>query len=132
MPTLSKPKRKAYLPEVEHFNSDNYDFHNSKAWRKCSRAYRSKHPLCEVARHRNETRASEQVDHIIPISLGGSKFDSRNHMAVSKYWHERKSQLQSRGLTVETVKNDRGELIPKERNDWLLLIDEHYPREGGC
>lgn len=131
MPSLKKSSRRKYLPEKKDKQAtSDQTFYNSKMWRKYSRSFRIINPLCAVAMARDEVIGSDVVDHIVPIEQGGSKWDPRNHMAMSHYWHNRKRNLESRGIIVETRRNENNELIPINSNAAINLLHEHWPTGG--
>lgn len=58
----------------------------------------------------------EVCDHIIPIIVGGSKFDSRNFMTLSKAIHDIKSGLESHNSPlIAWDYNDYGDKVPQDR-----------------
>ena len=62
-----------------------------RRWDNFSKRYRKKNPLCVECLKRNRTQPSEHVDHIVPLSLGGKKFDEANLQALCKRCHSRKT-----------------------------------------
>ena len=94
MPSIPKKQpHRAYLPEKTNMSIrkvDNSNFYNSTLWRKVSRIYRTNNPLCEAS---ETPQPADVVDHIIPISQGGAKYDNRNLMSLCHEKHNRKSAL---------------------------------------
>lgn len=66
-------------------------FYQSYKWRKKSKDYRLKHPLCVHCLKEGRTTISQMVDHIIPISKGGDKFNDNNLQALCNKHHAKKT-----------------------------------------
>jgi len=75
----------------EGIKKDNYSFYNSTRWRKISKGYRKKYPLCKHCLDKGITTPSAVVDHIQPIDKGGDKFNSFNLQALCHKCHNRKT-----------------------------------------
>lgn len=56
-------------------------------WDKVSKMYRQDHPLCEKC----GVSLSQEVDHIVPLSKGGAKYDHDNLQALCKPCHTAKT-----------------------------------------
>jgi len=80
-----KPKK------FENMNTDNYDFYNSYKWRKLSKQLRKDNPLCLICLQKGITTPSQMVDHIQPISKGGSKWDLNNLRCLCHKCHNSKT-----------------------------------------
>ena len=103
---------------------DNQKFYNSSAWRAMSHRVRSKDPLCLIGKFLNDLRPAQVTDHIIPINQGGAKFDERNLMALSRYYHDKKSAMESSGKPLINYQfNENGDKIPLNRNDIFNLFN---------
>lgn len=64
-------------------------------WRKCRKAYDdSIFSLCEVSRYENKFHKAKDIDHIIPIRMGGAQYDPDNLMGMTGYYHRKKSLLE--------------------------------------
>ena len=123
MPDLPEPKRRKYQPKKKaHANNKGYPSYNDPTWRMLSGAIRRAQPVCEIAFALGETMPSEQTDHIIPVIFndkgkptdqGGSFWDKRNLMALSRHYHHKKTGMQSRML-IEAMRGDGG-LVPVDR-----------------
>ncbi len=74
--------------------SDNAEFYNGQPWRKCRKSYHSTTPYCEVAHYENRLTAGKDVDHIIPIRLGGAMYDPDNLMTMGQHYHRKKSAME--------------------------------------
>jgi len=75
----------------ENINKDNYSFYNSRAWRKLSKHYKLKHPLCVSCENQGRVTPSQVTDHITPIDKGGAKWDSSNFQALCHKCHNKKT-----------------------------------------
>lgn len=131
MPSINKSSRPNYVPTKRtpagtHGNED-YAFYNSKAWRKLSTAYRQSRPLCEVSDAMGEVVGADVTDHIIPISMGGARWDLHNLMALSHEVHNRKRGLEAHGWCAEAIDTMHG-LIPAHRQQ---VIDKLSKGGGG-
>lgn len=104
--------------------SDNTDFYNGTAWRRCRESYHNSiKGLCEVSRHEKKYHAAKEIDHIIPVRLGGAKYDHRNLMGMTQYYHRRKTRLErdKEHPLVDWIETDNG-LIPKRKEDIIHVI----------
>lgn len=82
--------------QFKGFNTANYTFYNSYAWRQKSKSYRRSNPLCSSCLEKGRTSPSEVTDHIIPIDKGGAKWDENNFMALCHSCHNSKSGKSAR------------------------------------
>ena len=117
MPNLPRPEKKAYkTTSRDDRKPTNQAFYNSLKWRKASMYHRSQNPLCEVSEAAGLVVPGEVCDHIIPINVGGAKFDSRNFMTLSKAIHDIKSGLESHtSPLIAWDYNDYGDKVPQDR-----------------
>lgn len=115
--------RKPKAPTVAWSDDDAQRFYNSPEWRKLRKAYMDSHPLCEVSLSERKHHAGKECDHIIPIRYGGARYDMRNLMSMTVYYHRRKTGMESRrdGPLVEWVETEHG-LIPKSREQLFAVI----------
>ena len=74
-------------------NADDIKFYNTQAWRKLSLAYKMSHPVCEV---KGCNQTSYFTDHIVPVSEGGSKWDTNNFQALCKSCNGSKTAKQTK------------------------------------
>tara|TARA_B100000768_G_scaffold46545_1_gene45333 strand:+ start:1682 stop:1981 length:300 start_codon:yes stop_codon:yes gene_type:complete len=93
MPIKSKKFKPNWLPErVSHSRSiDNSAFYNSNKWRKFSRAYKDKNPLCVVCSAEGIVSPAQVADHIKQIIHGGKIFDINNIQSLCNYHHNSKT-----------------------------------------
>jgi 5-methylcytosine-specific restriction protein A len=65
-----------------------------RRWRRYTAAYLKRHPICACGCGCR----SEVVDHIVPVSRGGSFWDPKNHQAMAKLCHDRKTAREDGGF----------------------------------
>ena len=70
-------------------------FRGSRYWLRISRAYRKEHPLCEACKPQGNLVRSEDVDHIVPLTLGGDLTHDSNLQALCKPCHRYKTGLET-------------------------------------
>lgn len=66
-------------------------FYQSVDWRKLRNHFIQEHPLCSNCNNKGIIQEAEMVDHILPISQGGNKLDSKNLQSLCNKCHNRKS-----------------------------------------
>jgi hypothetical protein len=109
----SKPIRFDLPPERGSSAERGYDH----KWRLFARDYRRNHPLClNYAKCRNGT---EQVDHKIPLILGGEKYDDDNLSPLCSSCHSRKTQ-KDKVVILKAI--ELGYIQPNE-SGWYDVID---------
>jgi len=67
------------------------------AWTRARNAYIAAHPLCEMCLADGRVRGGEIVDHIVPLSAGGQKFDTDNLQTLCRKHHAVKTLTDKRG-----------------------------------
>lgn len=85
LPQNWKPKK------IRKQKVDNSKFYQSKKWRRVRKLYVMENPLCVKCEERGLITEVQEVDHIIPLRLGGAKFDFENLQSLCKSCHARKS-----------------------------------------
>ena len=99
------------------------EFYNSGAWRTLSGLCKEDSPYCEVTRAISGRLVIATVtDHLIRWQVGGAKFDKRNLMNMTKYWHDRKSAMERHRTILIDTKTVDGELIPVNRKDIFEIL----------
>lgn len=79
-------------------------------------------PYCEISEAYGRLEDGEHVDHIVPRSKGGSDFDPRNLMTLSRIIHGKKSGLERKqGCLVDTIETPGG-LVPARREQIIEVI----------
>ena len=93
MPTLPKGKNRPWIPKKRkvYGQSNNAEFYQSKQWRALRNWYIKQNPLCEVCKRKGKTKGGDCIDHIKPISLGGSKVSESNLQTLCNSCHAKKS-----------------------------------------
>ena len=85
------PEKQNHMREV-----DNSSFYNSRRWRSISKTFRKRNPLCaQCTRDGNGPTPSACVDHIKPISMGGSMVSTKNLQSLCNSCHAKKSGKES-------------------------------------
>ena len=64
-------------------------FYGSSYWRKVSSQVRAAHPFCKSCAeyYARPTMEHLEVDHIIPLSKGGAKYDTKNLQVLCRSCH---------------------------------------------
>ena len=93
MPILPKSRKRPWIPDKpEHLREvDNSSFYNSKRWRSLRNYFIQKNPLCNICKRKGITKGAEMVDHIKPITKGGSPVDQLNLQSLCNKCHAKKS-----------------------------------------
>ena len=93
MPTLPKSRKRSWIKTMpkQIRQNDNQAFYNSKAWRMTRKFYIKSNPLCEICKRKGQTTAGQMVDHIKPITMGGSMIDQKNLQSLCNSCHAKKS-----------------------------------------
>lgn len=85
------PKSKQIFPKVKPQRRQDDSFYHNTHWRKLRDYYIKSHPLCEECKRKGRVRKATEVDHITPISDGGSRYNTANLQALCKSCHSRKT-----------------------------------------
>lgn len=102
----SKPKKiaRAYKPEVKPFerSMDNSWFYNSWKWRKFTKGFRQRHPLCDDCEREGVAAPTTVVDHKEQFKPGAAGWDLNNlkdedYNPKCDYHHNKRSGLQRHG-----------------------------------
>ena len=69
-----KQKRRAYIAPKKKFQRkvSNSKFYAKPRWRKTRKVYINKNPFCQICLWQNKVSEVKVLDHIIPMSKGGS------------------------------------------------------------
>ena len=97
MPILPKGKNRSWIPKPkpQERQHDNSIFYNSKAWRMTRKFYIKANPLCEQCTREGRTTGGQMVDHIKPVSIGGSRLEQSNLQTLCNSCHNKKSANES-------------------------------------
>lgn len=121
------PKRN-FKRRQERKKGSNQAFYKAAQWRKARAAYLSQYPICQVADYFDDIEPGKIVDHIIPISQGGAKYDPRNLQTLSKKIHDIKSTIEGNEGTplVDYTRNQDGDFIPLNKSDIWKRLEKNY------
>ena len=97
MPKLPTGKSRPWIPKKPtHMREvDNTSFYNSKRWRSLRNYFIQKSPLCEHCKRDGVITGAQMVDHIKPITMGGSPVDQKNLQSLCTSCHNSKSGKES-------------------------------------
>jgi 5-methylcytosine-specific restriction protein A len=108
-PWVAKRQRKAFdrskgnRPQ-SHADYTYQQFYNSKRWRTLRNYYFSMNPLCEECERAGFTTPGEDVDHRVPIRLGGDYTSLSNLQTLCKPCHYRKTGSESKKIFLQKQK----------------------------
>jgi len=96
MPKLPTSKRRSWIPKEKKVfgQTNNQKFYNSKNWRALRKYKIQSKPTCEQCERENKLTAAQCVDHIKPLSLGGTN-DLSNLQSLCNSCHAKKSARES-------------------------------------
>ena len=125
------PKRN-FRRKQKRKKGSNQAFYKSAQWKKVRKAYLSQFPICQVAEYCGDIVPGKVIDHIIPITQGGAKFDPRNFCTMSKRIHDIKSALEQNleGVLVDYTTNQDGDFIPVDKSKIWRALEKRYRYES--
>ena len=92
MPKLPTSNKRPWIPKKKRTRQhDNSKFYHSMRWRNLRRYIIKKYPLCVMCERKGEVNPAYVVDHIKPISMGGSPTDESNLQTLCRKCHDKKS-----------------------------------------
>ena len=101
MPNKPQKIKRHWVPERQAFknlNSEkNRNVYNSSKWRKFSKAYKERNPLCVKCQEKGITSKTEVTDHIERVNTGGDIYSLDNLQPLCKSCHNRKSGREAHG-----------------------------------
>ena len=80
--------------------------YDKRAWRKLSRAYLIRNPLCAQCQDEGRIVLATQVDHIVAVKDGGTWFDRSNLQALCDKHHGLKTLFAEQGKSLKGVAAD--------------------------
>ena len=105
---VARPQRTLRMPEER--NKDKR--YSTAQWRGYSKRLRGTNPVCYLCGRLYQAHELS-VDHVIPISMGGSFWDKDNHRSVCQQCHSIKTRKESTGVPMhDWTLNDQGERVP--------------------
>ena len=99
MPILPKRTKPNWIAKstkddpTRKYKSQDY---NSVRWRKARAQQLGKQPLCEECLKNDIITSANVCDHINPVRLGGSFWDSSNHQSMCTPCHNKKSGAEAK------------------------------------
>jgi len=105
------PKVKSLFVEKPKEEHKGYNTNEWKGTNGYSYRFRATNPRCKHCNMLCQIKESV-VDHIIPVSQGGSFWDVRNHQTLCKQCHNSKTQKEKEGHKTPYQYNDDNEKIP--------------------
>ncbi len=98
-PNLIEPRARYCKDHEKHKRTERWgrsgDSKNYQgAWPKIRRMHLNRNPLCVACESRGQITAANEVDHIIPLSQGGTH-DEANLQSLCKPCHSRKTARES-------------------------------------
>ena len=101
MPTSPKNKTRPWgvnrdtkgnEPRTKGMKKDMSQWYANKKWRRVRASYIQRNPLCKQCDSEGLLKGAEVVDHITPISQGGSEYALSNLQSLCKVCHDKKSR----------------------------------------
>ncbi|CCH54470.1 putative phage-related protein [Fibrisoma limi BUZ 3] len=71
------------------------EIYGSSRWKKLSKSFRDKNPLCRQCKQTGRLTPTYCADHIVPINEGGDPWDIGNLQPLCLKCHQRKSAKES-------------------------------------
>lgn len=122
MAYIPKQKKKKWQPKpIKRFGVD--PFYNSTRWRKISKAWKVKHPICQVCAQ----RPTQITDHVVSRNVGGAEYDSDNFLGMCHIDHNKKRGLERHTNIplIETKESSiEDKLVPVDKNDIIELLNK--------
>ena len=98
---MKRSRKRSYIKrkpkEYKGSYGNNSPFYLTARWRKTSKAYRQRHPICEICLTVGMFNPSEETDHIKPIPMDATESQfwnlsyEDNFQAICKGHHQQKS-----------------------------------------
>lgn len=89
LPKLKQPRAKDERP-----NSTRRGY--CANWRKLRVMHLASEPLCRMCRMMGKLIPGNEVDHIVPLAIGGARFDGGNLQTLCRPCHQQKTQEDKR------------------------------------
>ena len=100
MPVNPPKKTRPWVVKAKKFNNPDNELYQSYRWRKFSKLYKEKHPLCIKCEAEGITAATAVTDHIIRVCDGGEVYNETNLQPLCTFHHNQKSGKERHGIKV--------------------------------
>ena len=90
-------------------------------WRKYSVQLRSLNPKCYDCEKEFYDIKNLVIDHVIPVELGGSFEDKRNHVVRCVWCHNKKTSQEKNTPLYLYIPNESGKFIPQLDKEGKLI-----------
>ena len=101
MPNKPKPIKRSWVPERKPFQNLNEEknrkVYNSRKWRKFSKDFKERNPVCVKCKEKGIVKASAVTDHIQRVNAGGDHYNEDNLQALCRSCHNSKSGKEAHG-----------------------------------
>lgn len=109
MPSLPKSKLSFFAlarpkNNLRWSNGEGADIYDSPRWRALRRQVLSEDPFCKFCKMENIATENTIADHIVPISMGGNKWDRNNIQGICAHHHNTKSSYEGKCNSVHELK----------------------------
>ena len=135
MPYISKGTSSTIHKAKLHRTPSGEQANYNNAWAKMSKAYRRANPLCEcclVLGVMTDITPGDYkgcVDHMIPITRGGSMYNLNNLLALCKSCHDTKSIHEKTSIAPVTIHIDvDGKYIPADKGKVIAWLADKVRR----
>jgi len=61
-------------------------------WKRARLMHLAREPLCRMCSKENRYTLANEVDHIVPLAIGGNRFDSANLQSLCRPCHQEKTR----------------------------------------
>ncbi len=96
MPTFPEPQKKKWITKPKSKAWTDSTFYNSRRWRAVRNNYIRCYALCKICKNKGLVVEGKVVDHIIPITQGGDKWNEKNFQTLCTSCHNRKSSKEAK------------------------------------
>lgn len=119
-----------YLPETpKTYTKRKSRPHSNRKWKARSKAYLAKKVWCEMWLSLGRHVLAEATDHVVAAEDGGAFWLEENHMALSHFWHNKKSTLeQNRQIKLASKETPSGK-IPLDRNEVIRVLTKRFEKD---
>ena len=112
MPLNPGTLRPKWLRQHKVQTNKDKGFYRTYRWKKFSKEYKIRNPLCIECKKSGIVTPSDITDHIIPIEMRGARYDERNLQPLCHKHHNIKRARERHGRIQPSVMGTSGR-IPK-------------------